>query len=370
MADLDDDFFEAFRDLEDPRGGNAQRHELLDILFIAICTILSGGETCTDMAAFARVKRDFLLQFIEMRNGPPSHDTFSRVFRLLDPASFHGCFVSFMQRFTGDCKGVIALDGKALRRSMSKAKSLSPLHLVQAFAVEARLVLGQQKVDSKSNEITAVPELLKILSLEGCTVTADAMHCQRDIARQVVKQKGDYVLALKGNQGTLHDDVATFLDDPETPLEMTETVDADHGRIETRKAFVSTRINWLRERHDWPGLSAIGKIERTRENNGQITRETSYYLMSAPLSPERFGVIARAHWGIENALHWVLDVTMNEDQLRNREGHGPENLALLRRLALNLAKLEPTKGSMRGKLKRAAWDETYLYNLLVQFKKV
>lgn len=297
----------------------------------------------------------------------PSHDTFSRVFRLLDPERFHGWFIDYMKRFAETCEGVVAIDGKTLRRSFDRASGASPLHLVNAWAADQRLVLGQLAVDDKSNEIVAIPKLLGLLSLKGRTVTLDAIGCQRKIAQAIVDREADYVLALKGNQPALHDDVRRFLDDPETPLASAREVDKGHGRIETRKAAVSTDIGWLREMHDWPGLQAVGKITATREIGGKATSETRYYLLSRADTPERFNALVRSHWGIENRLHWVLDVVFDEDQARNRKGHGPENLALLRKLALNLAKLDPSKGSMRGKLKRAAWDNAFLANLLSQF---
>ncbi|HSH27487.1 MAG TPA: ISAs1 family transposase, partial [Wenzhouxiangella sp.] len=330
-----------FEDLEDPRTGNARLHSLHEILVIAVCTVLCGGQTCADMALFGRSKRKFLEEFLPLENGIPSHDTFSRVFRLLDAERFHGWFLSFMQRFAEGCEGVVAIDGKTMRRSFDRASGASPLHLVSAWAADQRLVLGQVAVDAKSNEIVAVPKLLELLSLAGRVVTADAMNCQHKIAQQVIDQQGDYVLALKGNQGSLHDDVRCFLDDRETPLASASDIDKGHGRIETRTASVSSDIDWLRERHGWPGLMAIGKVTASREIGGKTTQETRYYLLSQAFTPERFNEIVRTHWSIENQLHWVLDVIMDEDQARNRKDHGPENLALLRKLALNLAKLEP-----------------------------
>lgn len=364
-----EEFAHLFEGLEDPRDDNV-RHDLHDILIIALCTILCGGEDCSDMALFGRAKEPFLRQFLTLKHGIPSHDTFSRVFRLLDAAQFHAGFVRFMQRFSQRLEGVVALDGKTLRRSFDHAAGQSPLHLVSAWAVEQRLVLGQVAVDEKSNEITAVPHLLRLLSLEGVVVTADALNCQRDIAAQVVAQGGDYVLALKGNQATLFEDVKLFLDDPEVVLARAETTDGDHGRIEVRQAGLSTDIAWLQELHDWPGLAAIGQVTARRETRDKTSLETRYFLLSQAFSPERFAEIVRAHWGIENGLHWVLDVTLNEDQMRHRKDHGPENLALLRRLALNLARLEPSKGSMKGKLKRAGWDDAYLAALLAQAAKI
>jgi predicted transposase YbfD/YdcC len=362
-----EEFVACFDDLEDPRAANA-RHDLHEILLIAFCAVLCGAEDCSDMALFGRSKTAFFREFLTLRHGIPSHDTFTRLFRDLDPAGFHDCFLGFMRRFAETIAGVVAMDGKTLRRSFDRAAGQSPLHLVCAWAAEQRLVLGQVAVEDRSNEITAVPKLLAMLSLRGRIVTADALLCQRAIAGQVVEQGGDYVLALKGNQGTLHEDVARFLDDPETvPAGTDTTVDADHGRIETRTSLVSTDIGWLQEHHAWPGLAAIGKVTRTRESRARMTTETAYYLLSTALPADRFNAVVRQHWGIENGLHWVLDVTMNEDQATNRRDNGPQNLALLRRLALTLTKLEPSKGSIKGKLKRAGWDNAFLLQLLAQF---
>lgn len=360
-------FVSCFAELEDPREDNV-RHDLHEILVIAFCAMLCGAEDCSDIALFGRAKREFLRQFLHLRHGIPSHDTFSRVFRLLDPMQFQACFLRFMEDFAEAAREVIAIDGKTLRRSFDRASGKSPLHLVSAWAAGSRLVLGQVATEEKSNEITAVPKLLEMISLKGAIVTTDALNCQRAIAAQVIAQGGDYVLALKGNQGTLHDDVRRFLDDPAHASELTESreVDGGHGRIETREAFVSTKIGWLQEQHRWPGLAAIGKVSRRREVNGSISRETAYYLLSTALSPARFGEVVRAHWGIENGLHWVLDVMMNEDQSRSRKDNGPQNLALLRRWALNACKLEGSKGSMKGKLKRAGWNDEFLARLLTQ----
>jgi predicted transposase YbfD/YdcC len=215
-----------------------------------------------------------------------------------------------------------------------------------------------------------VPKLLELLSLKGTIVIVDALNCQRAIAAQVIEQGGDYVLALKGNQESLFEDVKLFLEDPAVTLVRAATTDGDHGRIEVRQAALTADIAWLQESHAWPGLNAIGKVTARRETADKTSLETRYFLLSQPFSPEHFAAIVRAHWGIENSLHWVLDVTLNEDQMRHRKDHGPENLALLRRLALNLAKLEPSKGSMKGKLKRAGWDNTFLAALLAQATKI
>jgi predicted transposase YbfD/YdcC len=362
-------------ELDDPRTGNAGRHAMLEMLVIAICTLLTGGEDCTDMAEFAATKLDFLRGFLKLEHGAPSHDRFSRLFRLLDPEQFHACFQRFMAGFVEACRDVVAIDGKVLRRSFDTASGRSPLHMVSAWACEQQLVLGQVATEAKSNEITAVPKLLQLLSLDGGTVTVDALNCQRAIARQIVDQQGDYVMALKANQGTLHDDVRRFLDDPDSQTTSARpVVDGEHGWIETRTATVATDIAWLQDQHDWPGLVAIGKMHRARERLGKTaiettsktTTETTYYLLSAAMTAERFGAVARLHWGIENRLHWRLDVSMNEDQARNRLDYGPENRAVLRHVALNLLRKEPSKGSLPKKLRRAALSEAFLLKVLAQ----
>jgi predicted transposase YbfD/YdcC len=363
-----DQFAACWEGLEDPRTGNAGLHDFHELLMIALCTVLCGGQGAVDMALFARAKEPFLRGFLKLANGVPSHDTFSRLFRQLDPVQFRAAFQRFMASFSKTLEGVVAIDGKVLRRSFDRASGKSPLHMVSAWGCKQRLVLAQIATDAKSNEITAVPKLLRMLSLKGTIVTTDALNCQRGIAQQIVGQGGDYVLALKGNQGTLHDDVITYLDDPAAKVTAAApTVDADHGRIETRTATVSTDIAWLRKDHQWPGLAAIGKVVRVRETPAKTTTETAYYLLSTPLSAERLNEVVRSHWGVENRLHWRLDVVMNEDQDRNRLGNGPENLAVLRHMAMNVMQNDATKGSLRGKLKRAGWDDAYLTRLLALF---
>src|SRR5437870_7037131 len=360
-------FAACFEGLDDPRTGNAALHDLHEILMIALCTVLCGGQTAVDMHLFARAKEGFLRGFLKLQHGLPSHDTFSRVFRQLNPDQFRACFQQFMARFAATCQGVIAIDGKVVRRSFDSASAKSPLHMVSAWGCEQRLVLAQIATDAKSNEITAVPKLLEMLRLKGTIVTTDALNCQRAIAQQIVDQGGDYALALKGNQATLHDDVRMFLDDPATTAITTDTtVDGDHGRIETRTSTISTAVDWLQEDHRWPGLKAIGKIVRTREIGAKTTMETAYYLLSTPMTAAHFGQVVRAHWAVENSLHWTLDVIMNEDQARNRLDHGPNNLAVLRHMALNILNARKSKISNRRKIKRAGWSNAFLANLLAQ----
>jgi predicted transposase YbfD/YdcC len=361
-------FGSCWEGLEDPRSGNAAFHDFHELLMIALCCVLCGGQGAVDMALFAEAKEPFLRSFLILANGLPSHDTFSRLFRNLDPDQFRDSFQRFMAQFSEQLQGVVAVDGKVLRRSFDRASGKSALHMVSAWGAEQRLVLAQIATDAKSNEITAVPKLLRLLALKGTIVTADALNCQRAIAEQIVEQKGDYALALKGNQGTLFDDVALLLDDAELKSSTsTPLVEADHGRIETRTATVSTEIDWLQKQHQWPGLKAIGKVVRMRETADKTTTETAYYLISQALSPERLNQVVQQHWSIENSLHWRLDVVMNENQDRTRMGHGPHNLAVLRHMAINAMQKEGSKGSLRGKFKRAGWDDDYLYRLLELF---
>ncbi len=363
-----DRFIEFWEGLQDPRTGNAALHDFHEILAIAMCAVLCGAQGSVDMGLFAKSKEPFLRGFLKLENGVPSHDTFSRLFRMLDPEGFRAAFQRFMAGFSEQCEGVVAIDGKVLRRSFDSASGKSPLHMVSAWGCEQRLVLAQIATDAKSNEITAIPKLLEMLRLKGTIVTADALNCQRAIAQQIIVQGGDYALAVKGNQGTLHNDVVLFLDDPESQtISARPVVDADHGRVETRTATVSTDIEWLVKQHQWPGLAAIGKVERTRETLNKTTCETAYYLLSAPLTPERFNAVVRSHWAIENRLHWRLDVVMNEDQDRSRLGHGPHNLAVLRHMAVNVMQKDGEKGSLRGKIKRAGWDDAYLARLMTLF---
>src|ERR1700674_2327874 len=281
---------------------------------IALCSVICGGENAMDMAAFAKAKEPLLRGFLSLKNGLPMHDTFSRLFRFVDAAAFGAAFQRFMAGFSQQCQGVVAIDGKVLRRSHDHASGKSALHMVSAWRCEQRMVLGQIATDAKSNEITAVPKLLAMLSLKGTIVTVDALNCQRAIAQQIVDQGGDYALALKGNQGTLHADVSLFLEDPAREAEDTDTtVDADNGRIETRTDTVTTDIGWLQHHHKWPGVVCIGKIARTRETAAKTEVETAYYLLSRAMTAERFNAVARSHWGIESVLqkHTERSSTMN-----------------------------------------------------------
>jgi len=360
-------FRACFGDLVDPRTGNAQRHDLCEIVLMALAALLCGAESCVDMAVFGRAKEPLLRRFLRLEGGIPSHDTFSRIFRLLDPDAFEASFGRFVAAFAQDAGAseVVAVDGKTARRSFDRQHGRRPLHMVSAWAVEQRLVLGQHKVAGDSNEIAALPELLALLALEGRIVTADAMHCQKATAQTILDRGGNYVLALKGNQPALYEDVRLWLDDPATaPDDVCQTVDGDHGRIETRHAMVAHDVAWLAERHGFPGLAALAKVTATREIDGKATTASRYYLLSTKLGAARLAAVVRAHWQIENRLHWVLDVVMDEDGSRARKDHAPDNLARLRRFALNLLRANPDPGSTRGKIKRAGWDDAFLLKIL------
>ncbi|HEY3910990.1 MAG TPA: ISAs1 family transposase [Stellaceae bacterium] len=364
-------FDNCFAELKDPRSGGARRHDLNEILTIALCAVLSGGQTAVDMAVFAEAKQEYLGSFLELKNGVPSHDTFSRVFRQLDPDQFRACFQKFMTRFSETCTGVIAIDGKVLRRPVDPAHPGSALHMISAWCCDTRLVLAQIATTAKTKESTAVAKLLRMLALKGNIVTTDALNCQRDIGRQITARGGDYVLALKGNHHALHADAIRLFDDPEREKAVSHSSkSSDHGRVETRISLVSTDIDQLQARHQWPGLAALGRVIRIRQTTAKAevktTRENAYYLLSTPLSPERLGQVARSHWGVENRLHWVLNVVMNESQGRSRRDNSPYNLAILRHMALNLMHQDRSKVSLRGKINLAAWKDDFLTKLITQ----
>jgi len=372
---------EHFKDLSDPRVNRTKDHDLIDILVIAVCTLLCAGESFNDMEDFGHAKHDWFKTFLTLRNGIPSHDTFNRVFAALDPKAFLDCFLRWTQSLRqAVAQEIVALDGKALRRALNADQSVQ--YVVSAWAESNGLVLGQLKVSNKSNEITALPELLRVLELSGCIVTMDAMGCQKKIAKEIIEADADYVLALKGNHETVHEEVKTFLEDAvvqtaqprplgakpspaAATLAVLETVEKDHGRLETRRYYQSAELDWFADRAKWAGLQSVGMVEATRETGGKRTVERRYYLSSLPLGVETFARAVRGHWGVENKLHWVLDVCFREDQSRARAGYAAENLATLRRLALNLLKREKTKRrGIKGKQLNAGWDHAYLLRLL------
>ena len=382
---------EHFAGLDDPRVERTQLHPLLSIVVVALCAVIAGAETWDDIALFGEAKAEWLGSFLALPNGIPSHDTFNRVFAALDPAQFQAGFASWMQAVAEVLPAqVIAVDGKTVRRSHDRAHGTPAIHMVSAWASANRLVLGQVKVDDKSNEITAIPQLLQQLALTGCIVTIDAMGCQRAIAQQILDQGGHYVLALKANQPDLLEEVAdcfTLADQAAyegVRHDWQQTRNKRHGRHEVRQhtvIFDPEHLAWLQAEQHWPGLQALGRVTTRRRSTAalpvppdapptdapnDVVEETRYYLLSRRLTARAFGAAVRAHWGIENRLHWVLDVTFQEDQSRMRAGHAAENVAVLRHIAVNLLQQERSKKgrSMKGKRLKAGWDNDYLLTIL------
>ena len=359
-----------FRELDDPRLERTRRHDLLDIIAIAICAVICGADSWVDVAKYGAAKHDWLEGFLKLPNGTPSHDTFGRVFAALDPVQFRACFADWVAE-VADAVGVkhVAIDGKTLRGS--RAGGRTALHLVSAWAAEARLTLGQEAVDEKSNEITAIPKLLAVLDLAGALVTIDAMGCQREIAGKIVERGGDYVLAVKDNQPTLYAEVER-MDETARAIEYAGadghcTEGRGHGRDDLRACWVLTALAALGERPKWPGLRSVAVVVRDRTVAGRNSCETHYYISSRVMTAKEFLDVIRAHWGIENSLHWVLDVSFGEDRSRVRTDHGPENFALLRRMAVSMLQAEESKGSIRGKRLIAGWNNDFLEAVLLDF---
>ena len=365
-------FINYFADLADPRQEDRCDHKLLDILFIAICAVICGADGFTDMEEFGLAKETWLRQFLELPNGIPSHDTFGRVLARLNPQAFQQSFLNWV-RAVADVTNqeIVPIDGKKLRRSHDRANGQRAIELVSAWTRSNRLMLGQVKVAEASNEITAVPQLLRLLALKGCIVTVDALNCQKETAAEILKQEADYVLALKGNHPNLQQEVEIFFDaivnERSFGYEISryETVDGEHGRIETRKYWQVNVPDYVKEKAAWPGLASLGMCEATRELNGQASGEKRYYLSSLGVDAKRFAEAARGHWSIENSLHWILDVVFREDDSRVRVGHAAENFGLLRRIAVNLLQQEKTlKRGVKTKRLKAALDERYLLKVL------
>ncbi len=374
---------ESFKNLEDPRVEYLCEHKLLDIIALTICAVVCGANSWTDVAAYGQEKEDWLRTFLELPHGIPSHDTIGNLFARLDPEQFRACFLDWVQAVNEITDHqIVAIDGKTLRRSHDKTLGMKAIHMVSAWATDNRLVLGQIKVDDKSNEITAIPALLNMLDLTGCLVTIDAMGCQKKIAQQIIDQGADYLLAVKDNQPTLHAKIEEMFTDAEgagyahTSYDQYEKTEKNHGRIETRRCWMIDDPAYLfyiqgpKEKKWWPGLQSIVKVEAIRRLGEETSREIRYYISSRAACAEVMNAAVREHWGIENGLHWVLDIAFREDESRVRKGHGPELFAILRHMALNLIKQDKsTKGGIEAKRLRAGWNNRYLLRLLEGYEK-
>lgn len=362
-------FIDFFSDMPDPRLDRKKLYNLTDIFVVVLCGVLTGAESWVEIEQFGKVKLNWLRQFVPLVNGIPSHDTLGRVFSLIDPEEFGKRFLGWIRSVSKKTKGgVIAIDGKTLRRSHDESSGRSAIHMISAWATENRLVLGQLKTSEKSNEITAIPELLKLLDINDCIVTIDAMGCQRKIARQITSQGGHYILGLKGNQSKLAEDVEDFFSCAQRDdfsflrHDYTKTTEKDHGRIETREYWIADEASFDAD-GAWGGLKSVGMVKSTRNTKNGLSVDTRYYICSCEgLSANGFAHAVRGHWGIENSLHWVLDVAFREDECRVRKGHAAENLSRIRHVALNLLREEKEvcKLGIKAKRHRCAIDEEYL----------
>ncbi|WP_346293798.1 ISAs1 family transposase [Sphaerothrix gracilis] len=362
-----------FERLEDPRVEYLVEHRLIDIIALTICAVICGADSWVEIEAYGHSKAEWLKSFLSLPNGIPSHDTISRLFAMLDPDQLQNSFASWIEAIAQLSEGeVVAIDGKSVRRSYDRGKGKGAIHMVSAWASENRLVLAQLKVDSKSNEITAIPQLLKVLDLKGCIVTLDAMGAQTAIAQQIVAQGADYILSLKGNQGHLHEDVEQLFEWASRQQfegiahEYYQSLDKGHGRIEIRRHWLLESVEHLIGAERWQGLKRVGMIESQRRITGKPTTvERRYYLLSLEGDVKRFALAVRSHWGIENQLHWCLDIAFDEDNSRIRSGHAPENMSLIRKIALNLLSRESSvKVGKKAKRLKAGWDNDYLLEVL------
>ena len=362
-------FLDHFADLRDPRQLSKVVYPLDEILLVSLLAVVAGAETFTAIAQFGKKKLALLRRFRPFANGTPDHDRLGEVFAALDPEPFQKCFVAWVATLTGAPAEVVAIDGKTSRRSYQKKGGLNPIHMVSAFAARQRLVLGQVKVAEKSNEIVAIPRLLDMLAIEGAIVTIDAMGCQREIAAKIIDRRADYVLALKGNQGTLREDVELFANEQkakdfkDATVSQNKTVDGDHGRIETRRTTVFHNIGWLQERHDWPGLKAVVMVESERQSDAKVERETRFYITSSTDKADKLGDVVRRHWAVES-MHWLMDCLFRDDECRVRTEHAPANFTTIKHMAHNLLRRHPDRLSMTTKRLTAAWDEDFLVSLI------
>jgi predicted transposase YbfD/YdcC len=369
-------FLSYFSDLPDRRQVAKVKYPLAEVLLLCLLAVIAGAETITDIARFGEKKLALLRRFRPFREGTPTHDHLGDILATLDAEQFQRCFVAWVASLIGVPEGVVAIDGKTVRRSKGIGKDA--IHMVSAFAARQRLVMGQVKVADKANEIVAIPKLLDMLAIEGAVVTIDAMGCQRAIAQKIIDKKADYILALKGNQGTLRDDVELFVAEQkakafqDTTISHHQTVDGDHGRIETRDITVIHDIGWLQETHQWAGLKSVVMVESIRQSPGptpetdKIERETRFYITSLALVASLLGPLIRDHWAVENSLHWVLDMVFRDDECRLRTDHAPANFTTLKHIALNLIRRAPGKDSLRLKRKVAAWDDDFLASVITR----
>lgn len=363
---------EHFVDLTDPRRREVT-YPLINVVTIALCAVICGADDFVSIAAWGRMKRDWLAKLLDLSSGIPSHDRFNAILAAIKPAEFEKCLLSWITALHEISDGqIVAIDGKTLRRSFDAASSKSAIHMVSAWATANHISLGQVVVDEKSNEITAIPKLLEILELSGALVTLDALGCQTEIAQRIVAAGADYCLAVKGNQPTLHEGIVKFFDDhleddfARVSVRRHETKEKGHGRRETRHYFVCPIPDDLPDHSRWVGLQAIGIVISSTQRGGKDCGAVRYYVLSKCLAARRFAEAVRRHWGIENHLHWQLDVTFQEDQCRVRQGHADANFSILRRAALSLLKNEPTaKLGIKNKRLSAGWNETYLQQILL-----
>jgi predicted transposase YbfD/YdcC len=362
-------FLEHFRNVPDPRQDRKVRFPLDELFLLVLCAVISGADGWVEVAEWGKKKLDFLRQFLPYTYGTPSHDQLGRLFSALDAKAFQQCFIEWVQGLQKALKGVVAIDGKTLRRAFDKGGDQGYVHMVSAWSSEQRLVLGQTKVAEKSNEITAIPALLDLLTLEGAIVTIDAMGCQREIAQKIIDKKADYILALKGNQGTLRDDVERLLQQQKShgyalqKVDQFACVDKDHGRLETRKITVLDDVAPLQKTHQWPGLQSLIMVEYD-SSGGSVRSETRYYIASLKASAADLGTFIRDHWGIENGLHWVMDMAFRDDECRIRTKNAPANFATIKHAASNLLRTSEGKQSLQLKRHIAAWDTDFLHKVI------
>jgi len=358
---------DAFSSLEDPRVERHKRHKLIDIIVLSICAVVSGSDGWESIEEFGKNKLDWLRQWIALEQGVPSHDCIARVISRLDPTEMSRCFALWVNSVAELTEGeIVAIDGKTARHSYNRKDKLGAIHMVSAWASQVGLSLGQVKTAEKSNEITAIPVLLEMLEIKGCIITIDAMGCQTDITEKIIEKKADYVLAVKGNQKHLHEAIIDYFEVAKAannPLNHHEEINADHGRIEIRRGYLSTCLDTLPDILRWKGLKSIGMIESERTLDGKTSREKRYYICSIT-EVKQFSHAVRKHWGVENSLHWVLDVVFREDDSRIRTGYAPENFNVMRQLAINLLNKDTSKGSVKKKRFRAALSDDFRKNVV------